>query len=81
MNCIEPNERTALAPASLRPARQGGQSTMDYLVACAVLAFVLFVPVAGDPASPGQSRTTVQIVLDGFQHAYDNFSHAISLPT
>jgi hypothetical protein len=63
------------------PANQGGQSMMEYTVVCAALAFALFVPIQDDPASPDKARTTVQIVLDGFQRAYQNVSHAISLPS
>ena len=61
--------------------RQRGQSMMEYAVVCCALAFILFVPIQDDPASPGKARTTVQIVLDGLQAAYRNFSHALSLPT
>jgi hypothetical protein len=60
--------------------RQGGQSAMEYLVVCAVLATALFYPIQDNPASPGQARTTVQIVYDGFKAAYQNISYAISLP-
>lgn len=60
--------------------RQAGQSTIEYLVVCAALAFALFVPISGDAASPDGARTTVQIVLNEFQQAYRNISHAISLP-
>ncbi|MBV7536054.1 hypothetical protein KW842_09785 [Duganella sp. sic0402] len=60
--------------------RQSGHATMEYIAACAALAFALFVPIGGDAASPGSARTTVQIVLDGFAQAYRNISHAISLP-
>ena len=59
---------------------QGGQSSMEYGVVCAALAFALFVPIQDDPASPDKARTTVQIVLDGFHSAYQNISYAISLP-
>lgn len=56
-----------------------GHATIEYAVVCAALAFALFVPI-GDAASPGGARSTVRIVLDGFQQAYRNISHAISLP-
>ncbi len=52
----------------------------EYVVVCAVLAFVLFVPIADGPSN-GQTKTTVELVLDGFRKAYQNFSHALSLPT
>jgi hypothetical protein len=60
--------------------RQRGQGMLEYLVVCAALAFALFYPIRDDPASPDKARTTVQIVLDGFKRAYQNISHAISLP-
>jgi len=60
---------------------QDGQSSMEYVVVCAALAFALFVPIQDDPASPDKARTTIQIVLDGFHTAYQNISHAISLPS
>jgi hypothetical protein len=63
-----------------RSGDQSGQAALEYLVVCAALAFALFVPVQDDPASPDQARTTVQIVLDGFQTAYKKISYAISLP-
>ena len=59
---------------------QTGHSTVEYVVVCAALAFALFVPIGGDAASPGSARTTLKIVLDEFQQAYRNISHAISLP-
>ena len=59
--------------------RQRGQSAIDYMLACAALAFALFVPLR-DAASPDTPRTAVQIVLHAFKTAYDNISHAISLP-
>lgn len=63
-----------------RPVRQRGQAMMEYLVVCAAVAFALFYPIRDDPASPDKARTTVQIVLDAFQKAYQNISYAISLP-
>lgn len=69
---------------SSRPARgrrrQRGQSLLEYTLACAALAIVLFVPVAGDAGDPGAGKSTIQIVLDAFQLAYQNISYAISLP-
>jgi hypothetical protein len=61
--------------------RQRGQSMTEYVIACGVLAFVLFVPIAGDAASPGGAKTTVELMLDGFKRAYQKFSYALSLPT
>lgn len=60
--------------------RQRGQAMLEYLVVCAALAFAFFYPIRDNPASPDKARTTVQIVLEGFQRAYQNISHAISLP-
>lgn len=56
-----------------------GQSTLDYLVGCAALALVLFVPLR-DGASPDQPRTAFEIVLHQFKLAYERVSYAISLP-
>lgn len=71
-------QRHYRSAASLK--RQSGQSMMEYTVVCAALAFALFYPIRDDPASPDQARTTVRIVLDGFKAAYQNITHAISLP-
>jgi predicted xylose isomerase-like sugar epimerase len=60
--------------------KQAGQSMMEYAVVCGALAFVLFYPIS-DVASPGEAKTTVQIVIDGFKLAYKKFSYAISIPT
>lgn len=62
-------------------SRQRGQSMTEYVVACAVMAFVLFVPIAGDAASPGGAKTTIELLLDGFKRGFQKFSYAISLPT
>jgi len=63
-----------------RTQEQRGQAMLEYLVVCAALAFALFYPIRDDPASSDKARTTVQIVLDAFQRAYQNVSHSISLP-
>ncbi len=63
----------------VRP-RQCGQSSMEYAVVCAALAFALFYPIQ-DAQSPDRARTAVEILLDGFKTAYQKFSYAISLPT
>lgn len=57
-----------------------GQSTVEYMLACAALAFALFVPLR-DAASPDEPRTAVEIVLHSFQLAYERISYAISLPS
>ena len=64
-----------------RARHAGGQSMLDYLFCCAALAFFLFVPIQDDPAHPGQSRSTLQLMIDAFHTAYQNMSHAISLPS
>jgi len=60
--------------------QQSGQSSMEYTVVCAALAFALLVPLR-DAASPDRTRTTVEILLEGLVAAYEKFSFAISLPT
>ena len=65
---------------STPPRHQRGQSMTEYVVICAVLAFVLFVPIS-DTASSGESKTTVELIFDGFRKAYKNFSYALSLPS
>ncbi|RZI43939.1 hypothetical protein EGT07_00445 [Herbaspirillum sp. HC18] len=60
--------------------KQRGQSSLEYGVVCAALAFALFVPIL-DAASPDTERTTVNIILEAFRTAYEKFSYAISLPT
>jgi hypothetical protein len=53
---------------------------LDYMLACAALAFALFVPLR-DAASPDEPRTAVEIVLHAFKAAYERISYAISLPS
>lgn len=60
--------------------QQAGFAAVEYTVVCAALVFALFVPIQDDPASPDKGRSTIQIVSDGLQKAYKNFSHATSLP-
>lgn len=62
------------------PRLARGQSMLDYMLACAALAFALFVPLR-DAASPDEPRTAVEIVLYGFKAAYERISYAISLPS
>ena len=59
--------------------RQAGFSTVEYVMVCAALAFVLFVPIQ-DQASGGPAKTTLEVVLDTLHKGYRNFTHAISLP-
>ena len=57
-----------------------GQSVVEYIVVCAALSFALFVPIP-DGAGGEPARTTVQMLLDAVQLAYQHISHAISYPT
>lgn len=59
---------------------QRGQSAFEYVVLCAALAFILFVPIS-DAGSGGAARTTVQLLFDGFSKMYKNVSRSISYPT
>jgi hypothetical protein len=63
-----------------RHARQRGQSAMEYVVVCAALALALFFPVPGS-GDGGGARSVVEILFDGFQKAYQRFTHSISLPS
>ena len=58
---------------------QSGHSTIEYVMACAALAFALFVPIQ-DGVSGGAAKTTLQVAFDTLRDGYRNFSHAISLP-
>ena len=53
---------------------QGGQSSIEYTVVCAALAFVLGVGMIND-------NSVLWQLLDAFRTAYQKFSYAISLPT
>jgi hypothetical protein len=72
--------RPLTCPAKVNSARELGQSSMEYVVVCAALAFALFFPIQ-DAESPDGPRTTFEIIIDGFKAAYEKFSYAISLPT
>lgn len=61
-------------------SRQRGQSAIEYVLLCAALAFVLFVPISDD-VSGGASKTTIELLFDGFTKAYRNISRSISYPT
>lgn len=76
LHCVQ----AAVERPSLKPV-QRGQSSIEYVIVCSALAAALFVPIKDDVASPDKARTTVQIILEGFQTAYQKFSYAISLPT
>lgn len=60
--------------------RQRGQSLMEYVIVCAALAIALFVPLPGSDDGAG-ARSALEILLDGFQKAYQRFTHSISLPS
>jgi hypothetical protein len=60
--------------------RQHGQAMIEYVVVCAAIAMFLFVPIR-DQSSPDRARTAAQILINGFQLAYQRISHALSIPT
>ena len=60
-------------------SRQRGQSLVEYIILCGALAFILFVPISDD-VSGGESKSTIQLVFDGFSKAYKKISHSISYP-
>jgi hypothetical protein len=71
----------ALVPVSSRPAGpprspcgQRGQSSMEYAVVCAALAFALGVGMVDD-------KSVLRELLEAFKVAYQKFSFALSLPT
>ena len=51
-----------------------GQSTIEYTVVCAALAFALFVDL-------NSSNSALKNILDNFTSAYQKISYALSLPT
>lgn len=53
---------------------QRGQSTIEYTVVCAALAFALFVDLNGD-------NSALKSILDNLNNAYQKISYALSLPT
>lgn len=52
---------------------QHGQSSMEYVIVCAVLAVALGVGMSNDQSVLAQ-------LVAAFKTAYHNFSYAISLP-
>lgn len=54
--------------------RQRGQSMMEYVVVCSVLAVALGIGMA-------DSKSILWQLIQAFQDAYGFFSYAISLPT
>lgn len=56
-----------------RHCAQRGQSSMEYVVVCAALAFALGVGMSGN-------QSVLLQLVQAFTTAYHNFSYAISLP-
>lgn len=68
-------KRDSLSMATAQPlARQRGQSSIEYAVVCAALAFALGVGMIDD-------TSVLHQLIDAFQNAYQRFSYALSLPT
>ena len=53
---------------------QKGQSSIEYVVVCAALAFALGIGMVDD-------KSVLRELLSAFQTAYKKFSYALSLPT
>lgn len=53
---------------------QKGQSSIEYVVVCAALAFALGIGMVDD-------NSVLRELLSAFQTAYKKFSYALSLPT
>lgn len=63
-----------MTSATRRPCRtQRGQSSVEYVVVCAALAFALGIGMRDGHSVLGQ-------LVTAFKTAYENFSYAISLP-
>ena len=58
----------------MRSRLQRGQSSMEYVVACAALALVLGVGMVDD-------SSVLKQLVDAFKVAYQKFSHSLSLPS
>ncbi len=52
---------------------QHGQTSMEFVIVCAALAVALGIGMSGD-------TSVLKLMLDAFKAAYQDFSHAISLP-
>lgn len=55
------------------PAHQSGQSSMDYVITCAVLALVLGVGMRDD-------SSVLYLLLEAFRVTYQKISYALSMP-
>lgn len=53
--------------------RQSGQSSMEFVVVCAALAFALGIGMVDD-------KSVLKQLAGAFKTAYQDFSYAISLP-
>ncbi|MES2161629.1 MAG: hypothetical protein V4476_10775 [Pseudomonadota bacterium] len=58
---------------TLRHRAPRGQSSMEFVLVCAALAIALGVGMGND-------ASVLKQLLGAFKTAYQNFSHAISLP-
>ena len=72
MNHQHPHRKGRRRKQNIRLQR--GQSTIEYTVVCAALAFALFVDL-------NSANSAVKNILDNFTNAYQKISYALSLPT
>lgn len=63
----------ALGTARAGPCRHGGQSSVEYAVVCAALAFTLGIGMVDD-------TSVLRQLLSALQSAYRQFAFALSLP-
>lgn len=54
--------------------RQRGQSSMEYVVVCAALAFALGIGMASDDS-------VLKQLLEAFRTGYERLSYSLSIPT
>lgn len=55
-------------------SRQGGQSSIEYVVVCTAVAFALGVGMSNP-------HSVLWELIEAFKTAYQNISYAISIPT